>query len=84
MQSWHRGGLSKLRRGVAEAFCSRWTCVRFRNGRAGLSYLTPNDEYSLLQLLLYILSFFAMILIFLYIASERPGEKKKKDEDEED
>ena len=49
-----------------------------------MSYLNPNDEYSLIQLLLYILSFFAMILIFLYIASERPGEKKKKDEDEED
>ena len=49
-----------------------------------MSYLNPDDEYSLLQLILYILSFFAMILIFLYIASERPGEKKKKDEDEED
>ena len=49
-----------------------------------MSYLNPDDEYNLLQLLLYILSFLAMILIFLYIASERPGEKKKKDEDEED
>jgi hypothetical protein len=49
-----------------------------------VSYLNQDDTYSLLQLLLYILSFFAMILIFLYIASERPGEKKKKDEDEED
>jgi len=49
-----------------------------------VSYLNQNDTYSLLQLLLYVLSFFAMILIFLYIASERPGEKKKKDEDEED
>ena len=49
-----------------------------------MSYLDPNDEYSLLQLLLYILSFFAMILIFLYIASERPGEKKKKDKDEDE
>ena len=49
-----------------------------------MSYLNPNDEYDLLQLLLYILSFATMILIFLYIASERPGEKKKKDEDEED
>ena len=49
-----------------------------------MSYLNPDDEYSFLQLLLYILSFATMILIFLYIASERPGEKKKKDEDEED
>ena len=49
-----------------------------------MSYLNPNDEYSLLQLLLYILSFATVILIFLYIASERPGEKKKKDEEDED
>lgn len=49
-----------------------------------MSYLTQDDTFNLLQLLLYILSFFAMILIFLYIASERPGEKKKKDEDDED
>ena len=49
-----------------------------------MSYLNPDDEYNFLQLLLYILSFATMILIFLYIASERPGEKKKKDEDEED
>ena len=49
-----------------------------------MSYLAQDSTYSLLQLLLYVLSFFAMILIFLYIASERPGEKKKKDEDEED
>jgi hypothetical protein len=45
---------------------------------------TPDQEYGLLQLLLYILSFVAIIMIFLYIASERPAEKKKKDEEEED
>jgi hypothetical protein len=50
----------------------------------GLSYnLTPDAEYSLLQLILYVLSFVTVLLIFLYIASERPGEKKKKDEEEE-
>ena len=48
-----------------------------------MSYsLDPNAEYSLLQLLLYIFSFVAIILIFFYIASERPAEKKKKDEED--
>jgi hypothetical protein len=45
---------------------------------------TPDQEYGLVQLLLYVLSFVAVVLIFLYIAAERPAEKKKKDEDEED
>jgi preprotein translocase subunit YajC len=44
--------------------------------------LSPDSEYSLLQLLLYIFSFVAIILIFFYIASERPAEKKKKDEED--
>jgi len=49
-----------------------------------MSYsLDPNSEYALLQLLLYIFSFVTLILIFLYIASERPGEGKKKVEEEE-
>lgn len=48
-----------------------------------MSYgLSPNTEYSLLQLLLYIFSFVALVLIFFYIASERPAEKKKKDEED--
>jgi len=55
-----------------------------RNGRAPVSYnLTPDAEYSLLQLILYVLSFVTVLLIFLYIASERPGEKKKKEEEED-
>jgi hypothetical protein len=49
----------------------------------GVSYLTPDAEYSLLQLILYVFSFVTVILIFLYIASERPGEKKKKEEEED-
>ena len=50
-----------------------------------MSYnLTPDSEYQLLQLILYILSFATIILIFLYIAAERPAEKKKKEEEEED
>jgi len=49
-----------------------------------VSYLSPDAEYSLLQLILYVLSFATVILIFLYIASERPGEKKKQKEEEED
>jgi preprotein translocase subunit YajC len=46
--------------------------------------LSPDTEYSLLQLFLYIFGFVAIILIFFYIASERPAEKKKKKEEEED
>lgn len=49
-----------------------------------MSYLlTPDETYNLLQLILYVLSFATMILIFLYIASQRPGEQKKKEEEEE-
>jgi hypothetical protein len=47
------------------------------------SPLPPDAEYSLLQLILYVLSFATLILIFFYIASERPGEKKKKEEEED-
>ena len=47
-----------------------------------MSY-TPDQEFGLIQLLLYVLSFVAVILIFLYIAAERPAEKKKKDEEED-
>jgi hypothetical protein len=45
--------------------------------------LTPDSEYQLLQLILYVMSFAALILIFLYIAAERPGEKRKKEEEED-
>jgi len=45
--------------------------------------LTPDAEFSLLQLILYVLSFVTVLLIFLYIASERPGEKKRKEEEED-
>ncbi|HZY47816.1 MAG TPA: hypothetical protein VFE96_08480 [Candidatus Bathyarchaeia archaeon] len=49
-----------------------------------MSYsLPPDQEYALLQLMLYIFSFVSMILIFLYIAAERPGESKKKAEEED-
>jgi len=49
-----------------------------------MSYsLPPDQEFALLQLLLYIFSFVTLILIFLYIAAERPGEGKKKVEEEE-
>ena len=50
-----------------------------------MSYsLQPDQEYALLQLLLYIFSFVSVVLIFLYIAAERPGETKKKAEEEEE
>ncbi len=53
-----------------------------------MSYLPPDTEYSLLQysllqLILYIFSFVTLVLIFFYIASERPGEKRKKEEEED-
>ena len=50
-----------------------------------MSYnLDPNSEYALLQLLLYIFSFVTLVLIFLDVAAERPGEGKKKAEEEEE
>jgi len=70
-------------RDVAESFCSRFPPRPFSYGRADVSYLPPDTEYSLLQLILYIFSFVALVLIFFYIASERPGEKKKKEEEED-
>ncbi len=44
---------------------------------------TPDQVYSFLELVLYIMGFFTVVLIFLYIASERPAEKPKKKEEEE-
>jgi len=38
--------------------------------------------FQVLQLILYLLSFFTVILIFIYIALERPEEKKKPEEEE--
>ena len=50
-----------------------------------MSYsLPPDQEFALLQLLLYIFSFVTLIMIFLYIAAERPGEGKKKAAEEEE
>jgi hypothetical protein len=46
--------------------------------------LPPDQEFALLQLLLYIFSFISIILIFLYIAAERPGQSRKKPEEEEE
>lgn len=37
-----------------------------------------NTEFQILQLILYIFGFVALLLIFLYIAYERPAEPKKK------
>lgn len=49
-----------------------------------VSYQVPPDQfYQIVQLLLYILGFFTMILIFLYIAYERPSEKPAKKEEAE-
>ncbi len=45
---------------------------------------SPDATYQLVQLLLYIFSFLAIILIFLYIAAERPGETRKKEEEDEE
>ncbi len=49
-----------------------------------VSYQVPPDQfYQIVQLLLYILGFFTMILIFLYIAYERPSEKPARKEEAE-
>ena len=45
---------------------------------------TPDQEFALIQLLLYIFSFVSLVLIFLYIAAERPGETKKKAAEDEE
>ncbi|HEY4823238.1 MAG TPA: hypothetical protein VIH83_06110 [Candidatus Bathyarchaeia archaeon] len=48
-----------------------------------MSYRDYTDaQFQAIQLLLYVLSFVALILIFLYIAYERPEEKKKAEEKE--
>lgn len=50
-----------------------------------MSYqLSPDTEYQLFQLILYVFGFVALILIFLYIAYERPSEKKTKPTEEEE
>lgn len=45
--------------------------------------LTPDQTYQVLQLGLYILAFFILVLIFLYIAYERPSEDREKDKEKE-
>lgn len=50
-----------------------------------MSYrLTPDQTFQVLQLVLYVMSFLTVILIFLYIAFERPEEKKKAEKEEEE
>jgi hypothetical protein len=50
-----------------------------------MSYnLSPDQEYQLIQLILYVLGFVTLILIFLYIAYERPGVTRRKTEEEEE
>ena len=49
-----------------------------------MSYqVSPDATYQAIQLFLYVMSFFAAVLIFLYIASERPPEKPSKKEESE-
>jgi hypothetical protein len=45
--------------------------------------LSPDQTYSVIELFLYVMGFFAAVLIFLYIASERPPEKPSKKEEKE-
>ena len=47
-----------------------------------MSYRLPESTFQLIQLLLYSLSFVTVILIFIYIAYERPEEKKKEKPEE--
>jgi hypothetical protein len=49
-----------------------------------MSYqLSPDATYQAIELFLYVMSFFAAVLIFLYIASERPPDKTGKKEEKE-
>ncbi len=49
-----------------------------------MSYqLSPDTTYQVLELFLYVMGFFAAVLIFLYIAAERPPEKPAKKEEKE-
>ncbi len=49
-----------------------------------MSYqLSPDATYQVLELFLYVMGFFTAVLIFLYIASERPPEKPGKKEEKE-
>jgi hypothetical protein len=49
-----------------------------------MSYqLSPDATYQVLELFLYVMGFFTAVLIFLYIASERPPEKREKKEEKE-
>jgi hypothetical protein len=45
--------------------------------------LSPDATYQAIELFLYVMGFFAAVLIFLYIASERPPEKSGKKEESE-
>ena len=67
-----------------EGFCSpqRAGAARIEGGR--MSYqVSPDATYQAIELFLYVMSFFAVVLIFLYIASERPAEKFGKKEEKE-
>ncbi len=49
-----------------------------------MSYnVSPDATYQAIELFLYVMGFFAAVLIFLYIASERPPEKLGKKEESE-
>ncbi len=53
--------------------------------RTAVSYqLSPDAEFQLLELILYVFGFVALLLIFLYIAYERPAETTKKKPVEEE
>jgi len=49
-----------------------------------MSYqVSPDATYQAVELFLYVMGFFAVVLIFLYIASERPPERPSKKEEKE-
>jgi len=49
-----------------------------------MSYQASADAtFQAIELFLYVMGFFAAVLIFLYIASERPPEKAGKKEEKE-
>lgn len=85
-------GKTSVGRAVFEAFITSRSNPRPRKETptvlgilsAATALLTADATYSLYELVLYILAFIIIVLIFLYIAYERPGEAAKEAEKDKD
>ncbi len=72
-----------LTRSEPEGFCIPRRAGPTTKGCLMSYQLSPDATYQAIELFLYVMSFFAAVLIFLYIASERPPDKTGKKEDKE-